>query len=90
MEESSWCAADAMKEQNPFVFLPYVLKQNLSKHNYFKWVLSYAKDKENIINMFKVNATRSKPSSKMPKFKFGVQVSHSSRKAYKLDDINKK
>ena len=67
--ESSWCEADAMKEQNPFIFLPYVLKRNLSKHKHFKWVLSYAKDKENIINMFKVNAARSKPSSKMPKFK---------------------
>ena len=39
--------------------------------------------------MFKVNAARSKPSSKMPRFKFGVQVPHNSREAYKLDDINK-
>ena len=58
--EISWVAADAMKEQNPFVFLPYVMKRKLSNHPHFKQIMKYAKDKENVINFFKVYATRMK------------------------------
>ena len=43
--EISWVAADAMREQNPFVFLPYVMKRKLSDHPHFKWIMKYAKDK---------------------------------------------
>ena len=43
-DKVTWFAANSMKEQNPFVFLPYVLKRNLSTHSHFKWVLAYDKD----------------------------------------------
>ena len=33
--ETSWVAADALKEQNPFVFLPYVKERNLFNHPHF-------------------------------------------------------
>ena len=70
--EISWVAADAMKEQNPFVFLPYVMKRKLSDHPHSKWIMKYGKNKENVTNLFKVYATRMKKSTKVPKFKFGI------------------
>ena len=31
----SWYAADVLRLQNPFLFIPYVIKNKLSKHNHF-------------------------------------------------------
>ena len=77
-----------MKEQNPFVFLPYVMKRKLSNHPHFKWIMKYAKDKENVTNLFKVYVTRMKKSTKVPKFKFGIQVPHNHTQAQELDRFN--
>ena len=33
---SSWCAADALRHQNPFIFIPYVIK-----NKYLNIMISY-------------------------------------------------
>lgn len=74
--EISWCATNSLKEQNPFIFLPYFMKRKLSNHPHFEWVMKYAKEKDNVTRLFQAYATRMKKSSKEPKFKFGIQVPH--------------
>ena len=78
-----------MREQNPFVFLPYVVKKKLSNHPHFKWIMKYVKNKDNTIQLFKAFIAKKRKSSKVPKFKFGIQVPHNSTQAYKIDDVNR-
>ena len=33
----SWVAGDALRLQNPFLFIPYVMKRNLGTHSNFKY-----------------------------------------------------
>ena len=62
----SWCAADALRLQNPFVYIPYVYKRpKLLKHQDFKWVKSYINQQDGIKKLFKANRVQNK-SSKMP------------------------
>ena len=84
----SWCAADALRLQNPYVYIPYIYERpKLIKHNDFKWVRDYIQQQEGINKLFKANRVQNK-SSKMPKFKFGVQVPHNPSDAIRLDKVN--
>lgn len=49
----SWCAVDALRHQNPFIFIPYVIKNKLFKHNDFLWVNEYWKDDERSRKIYK-------------------------------------
>ena len=51
--------------------------------------MKYAKEKDNVNKLFRAYATRMKKSSKEPKFKFGIQVSHHHNQAKHLDSFNK-
>ena len=40
----SWCAADALRLQNPYVYIPYIYQRpSLVNHEDFKWVKDYIK-----------------------------------------------
>ena len=82
----SWCAEDALRKQNPFIFIPYIMKNNLQKHKAFLWVKDYIND-ENINHIYKANKVQKK-SPNMPYFKFGTQIPNNPHHAYKLDKIN--
>ena len=84
----SWCVADALRLQNPFIYIPYIYQRpNLIKHNDFKWVKSYINQQEGIKKLFKANRVQNK-SSKIPKFKFGVHVPNNPRDAMTLNKLN--
>ena len=83
----SWCAADALRHQNPFIFIPYVIKNNLSKHNDFLWVKDYWEDDGISRKIYKSFKATTKMSSH-PKYKFGIQIPSNTQHAYKLDRIN--
>ena len=51
--------------------------------------MKYVKNKDNTIQLFKAFIAKKRKSSKVPKFKFGIQVPHNSTQAYKLDDVNR-
>lgn len=82
-----WCAADSLRIQNPFIFIPYNHKRNLYEHRNCKWVKSYTNQEEEINKLFKVNRLQKK-SSQMPKFKFGLQVPNDPAHVIKLDNMN--
>ena len=69
----SWCAADAMIEQNPFIFQPYIQKRKLFNHPQFQWFKKYGKEQKAVANFFKAFAAKARKSSKEPKFKFRIQ-----------------
>ena len=83
----SWCAADALRLQNPFLFIPYVIKNKLSKHKDFFWVNDYWKNDETLKKTYRIFKATTKLSSQ-PKYKFGIQVPNNTGHAYKLDKIN--
>lgn len=83
----SWCAADAMRLQKPFLFIPYVIKNKLLKNANFCWVKDYRKHNETAKNIYKSFKTTSNPS-KQPKYEFGIQVPNNTGHAYNLDKIN--
>ena len=83
----SWCAADALRLQNPFLFIPYVVKNKLSKHKDFFWVNDYWKNDETLKKIYRIFKATTKLSSQ-PKYKFGIQVPNNTGHAYKLDKIN--
>ena len=58
----SWCVADAMRHQNPFIFISYVIKNKLTKDNDFKWVEDYYKNNETSRNIYKIFKTKSAAS----------------------------
>ena len=84
----SWRAADAMRHQNPYIFIPYVLNKQLLKDIDFKCIRYYWKDNEKSRNIYKIFKTKTK-ASRQPKYKFGIQVPNNTGHAYKLDNINK-
>ena len=65
-----WCAKDALKKQNPFIFVPYIMKNNLHKHKAFLWIKDYIKN-ENMNHIFNTKRVIEKKSPNMLKFKFG-------------------
>ena len=85
----SWCAADAMQEQKPFIFIPYIHKRKLFNHPHFQWIKKYKKEQEAVSNLFKVLSARAKKASKEPKSKFGIQVPHNHRQSEELDKFEK-
>ena len=84
--EISWCAADMLRKQNPFIFVPYIINQKLVNHNHFKWAKAYLHQNKAAEQIVKINKVQH--NSKMPKFKFGVQVPDNPTHAMKLDNIN--
>ena len=69
-----WCAEDALRKQNPFIFIPYIIKNNLQKHKAFLWIKKYINN-ENINHIYNANRVQKK-SPNMPHFKFGAQISN--------------
>ena len=56
----SWCAADAMRHQNPYIFIPYILNRKLLKDIDFKWIKEYYQDNEKSRNIYKALKSRTK------------------------------
>ena len=81
----SWCAGDALQLQNPFLFIPYVIKKGLQNHIDFKWTKEYIKENSIYKNIFRAYKAK---SQKMPTYKFGIQIPNNPQHAYKLDKIN--
>ena len=44
----SWNTGNAMQLKNPFIFIPYVVKNKLTNNNDFRWIKEYLPLKENI------------------------------------------
>ena len=82
--EVTWVQADAMRKQNPFIFLPYVLARKLQKHKHFAWTKDIIKDPDKIMTALKTSVKKKKEI----KFKFGVQVPNNMGQARELDEIN--
>lgn len=52
----SWCAADVLRLQNQFVYIPYVCQcPKILHHNDFRWVKLYINQQEGIKKLFKSN-----------------------------------
>jgi hypothetical protein len=89
--ETSWVAADAMKEQNPWVIVNYVNRRKLTNHPDFAWTKQYLdknqnKNKNNEYAVKSVNT--SGKSHQGMKFKFGVQIPMNSHHALHLDKVH--
>ena len=82
----SWVAGDAMRLQNPFLFIPYMIKYKLGKHPDFKWVNDYLPMNGKCESIYRALKTS---SSSQPKFKFGIQIPQNVHYARKLDQINR-
>ena len=82
--EVTWVQADAMRKQNPFIFLPYVLAKKLQNHKHFAWTKDIIKDPDKIMTALKTSVKKKKEI----KFKFGVQVPNNMGQARELDEIN--
>ena len=87
-ENVSWYAEDALRKQKPFIFVPYIMKNNLHTHEAFLWIKDYIND-ENVNHIYDENRIiKKKKSPNIPKFKFGTQIPNNPHHAYKLDKVN--
>ena len=85
--ETSWVAANALREQNPFVLVNYVKLNKLESHPDFKWTNEYIVNKSVIANTTVVSNVTKKQSTS-PKYKFGVEIPKNGSHALYLDQIH--
>jgi len=85
--EVSWVAANALKEQHPWVLVNYVTRNSLQNHPHFQWTKDYVKNKHVAVNLAKVKAMAAK-THQGPHFKFGVQIPMNASHALHLDKIS--
>ena len=71
--EVSWVAADALKEQNPWILVNCTMNDKLTGYPDFSWTLDYIKNKQVVANTSKLQALAAKTQGDT-RFKFGVQV----------------
>ena len=83
--EVSWVAADALKEQNPWVIIQYATRNKLQKHPDFIWTKPYLENKQVIANLLQLLTVQSDQGMK---YKFGVQIPRNASHALYLDKIN--
>ena len=84
-----WCVADALRKQNPFIFVTCIIKNKLHKHKAFLWIKDYISD-ENMNHIFNANRVIKKKYPNIPKFKFGKQIPNNPQHAYRLDKVTVK
>ena len=81
----SWTTGDAVQLQNPFIFIPYVIRKKLTNHNDFRWVDEYIPHEREHKYVYKAFKTK---SLRQPNYKFGIQIPNNTKHAYNLDKIN--
>ena len=86
--EVSWVAADALKEQNPWVLVNYAMNNKLTNHPDFSWTLDYMKNRQVVANTATLQALAAKTQGDT-RFKFGVQVPKNASHASHLDEVEK-
>ena len=82
----SGVAADALKEQNPWVLVNYAMNNKLTNHPDFSWTLDYIKNKQVVANTATLQALAAKTQGDT-RFKFGVQVPKNASHALRLDEV---
>jgi hypothetical protein len=86
-EDDSWISLDALREDNPFLIIDYVItKPMLLKSKDFNWVMHYIHDAPQLQRMS--NAFKAVTSGRQPKIKFGTEVPYSIHHALQLDQRN--
>ena len=85
--ETSWVQANAMKEQDPWTIINYVVRRKLTNHPDFSWTKQYLK--HNIKAYFTSTSTVNQAKGHQGmKFKFGVQIPMNSHHALHLDKVH--
>ena len=58
----SWCAANVMRHQNPYTYIPYAFNKQILKSINFQWVKYYWKENERSRNNYKNFKAKTKAS----------------------------